>query len=202
MLDTYEKLIQEILVKGHGSVESWLDVNTTRILRKQLIQHYRNDHLHLAGIGKMENLHLEESIRKDQIYWLKKAKSCHAEQFFFNAIDGFIHHLNKTCFAGIRSAEFHYALYEKGAYYKKHVDQFRNDKSRQFSVVFYLNENWIPEHGGQLVLYLKNEIIEITPEFGKLVCFRSDLPHEVKISQTQRMSLTGWLKNSSEFGFL
>ena len=81
-----------------------------------------------------------------------------------------------------------------------HIDQFRNDKSRQFSVVFYLNENWIPENGGELILYLKDEKKEITPNFGKLVCFRSDIPHEVKTSQTQRMSLTGWLKNSSEIG--
>lgn len=200
MLDVYEKLIQEILVKGHGSVDAWLDEKTTNILRKQLIQHYKNDHLHLAGIGKMDELHLEDSIRKDQIYWLNKTTNCPAEQCFFGAMNGFIHHLNMTCFAGIRSVEFHYALYEKGAYYKKHIDQFRNDKSRQFSVVFYLNENWIPENGGELVLYLKDEKKEITPNFGKLVCFRSDIPHEVKTSQTQRMSLTGWLKNSSDIG--
>jgi Rps23 Pro-64 3,4-dihydroxylase Tpa1-like proline 4-hydroxylase len=50
--------------------------------------------------------------------------------------------LNATCYTGITDYEFHYTLYEKGSFYKKHFDQFRNNDSRQYSMIMYLNTNW------------------------------------------------------------
>ncbi|HPF98349.1 MAG TPA: 2OG-Fe(II) oxygenase, partial [Mangrovimonas sp.] len=110
-------------------------------------------------------------------------------------------YLNKTCFLGILQKEFHYALYPKGTFYKRHLDTFQNDDRRKLSFVFYLNdETWKPENGGELVLYLQENTHEVPkmvyPMPGRVVIFESqELEHEVKpVLESQRLSITGWLK--------
>src|SRR5690606_18682797 len=105
-------------------------------------------------------------------------------------------YLNRTCFTGIRSYEFHYAVYPKGSFYKRHLDQFSNDPGRKFTMIFYLNENWLPEDGGQLVIFLNGRELEVQPLAGRLVFFESSvIEHEVRPANRERMSVTGWLKN-------
>ena len=44
------------------------------------------------------------------------------ERAFLNQIEAFILYLNDSCYEGINAYEFHYALYETGSSYKRHVD--------------------------------------------------------------------------------
>jgi SM-20-related protein len=107
----------------------------------------------------------------------------------------FLRYLNLTCYTGLNTGEFHYAWYDIGSFYKKHLDQFRTDSGRKYSIVVYLNENWTDEDGGQLLLYIGGKTIRINPEGGRIVFFESDkIEHEVLSSKRPRMSVTGWLK--------
>lgn len=130
------------------------------------------------------------------IYWLDRAHNDAVENDFFDLMDEFVLHLNKTCYTGITGYEFHYALYEKGSFYKKHLDQFRNNESRQYSMIMYLNENWEQGDGGELCIYPSGKLLQnISPENGKSVFFKSsELEHEVLITNKPRLSITGWLK--------
>ena len=195
MFETYETLIQGLLDKGFASVDHWLSAEELIGLRKSLRVHYDNDQFHLAGIGNKDQLQLIRKIRNDHIYWLDASIANPIEKQFLQKITDFTDYLNRTCFAGIRSFEFQYAVYEEGSFYKKHVDQFQNDDKRQFSMVFYLSDAWTPGDGGELLLYDKQEVTEIQPIPGRMVFFRSDLEHEVVTSYRQRLSLTGWLKS-------
>ncbi|HKJ41953.1 MAG TPA: 2OG-Fe(II) oxygenase, partial [Sunxiuqinia sp.] len=59
----------------------------------------------------------------------------------------------------------------------------------------YLNENWSKDDGGQLILYLDNQNLHITPKWGVTVIFKSDsIEHEVLPAKRNRYSVTGWLK--------
>lgn len=194
MENIYEKVIQGLLVEGFESVDGWFSLEEINGLRETLLNHYEMEKFRLAGIGKEGNLQKVKDIRSDQIFWLPKPGTNTMEESFFKKIDDFVLYLNRTCFAGIRSYEFHYAIYEAGTFYKKHIDRFKNDDSRRFSMVFYLTENWQPGDGGELVIYKNNEQILIKPIAGNMVLFESELPHEVLLSKTQRLSLTGWLK--------
>jgi len=61
--------------------------------------------------------------------------------------------------------------------------------------VFYLNPNWQPQDGGQLLLYVQGETIEVAPNFGTLVTFLSeDVPHEVLPASRTRYSIAGWYR--------
>ena len=83
-------------------------------------------------------------------------------------MDKFVSHLNSTCYTGISSYEFHYTLYEAGSFYKKHIDQFRNNDSRQFSMIIYLNKNWEEDDGGELCIHHKGHLKTFLPKTGKL----------------------------------
>jgi SM-20-related protein len=110
-------------------------------------------------------------------------------------MDQFVIHLNGSCFTGITGYEFHYALYEEGSFYKKHIDQFRNNDSRQFTVIVYLNEDWQLADGGELCIYHLDHLQHISPANAKCVFFKSsELPHEVLVTNKPRLSITGWLK--------
>ncbi|MNJ01133.1 hypothetical protein D3C73_1606640 [compost metagenome] len=64
------------------------------------------------------------------------------------------------------------------------------------SAVVYLNDGWLPEHGGQLRMYLDNDrVYDVEPVGGCLVVFLSgEVPHEVLPATRDRLSLTGWFR--------
>ncbi|MFI1770664.1 2OG-Fe(II) oxygenase [Thalassobellus citreus] len=196
----YEQIISELARQQYSIVESFFSLEEVAILRHSLLEKYEEDAFKKAAIGSKLNATIERSIRGDLILWMDETKACHKESLFFNKMNDLVAYLNKTCFLGILYKEFHYALYPKGTYYKKHIDTFQNDDRRKLSFVCYLNEEgWLPENGGELVLYLNKNGQEtekvIYPFPGRMVIFESQIiEHEVKPVNTKRMSITGWLK--------
>jgi SM-20-related protein len=169
-------------------------------LRNSLINKYTEDNFKKAAIGNRTNEVIAKSVRGDFILWINEAEAGAAEKLFFNKINVLVDYLNKTCFLGILTKEFHYALYPEGTFYKRHLDTFQNDGRRKLSMVCYLNqEDWKPENGGELVIYKDENRLEtsenIFPFPGRMVIFESQvLEHEVKPVKQERLSITGWLK--------
>lgn len=195
MNNDFELLIGGFLDTRVGVVDDFLSDKLSLDLISNLRSHYSAEELRLAGIGNKDNSIIDQSIRRDKIFWLDKNKLKASEKLFFELIDAFVIYLNRTCFTSIKSYEFHYALYDKGAFYKKHLNQFKIDSGRAFSMILYLNSGWIKEDGGQLKIYKETEVQLVSPENRKCVFFKSDeLPHEVLVSNKSRMSIVGWLK--------
>ncbi|QIV94208.1 2OG-Fe(II) oxygenase [Allofrancisella frigidaquae] len=192
----FEKVITDFFNEGYCVIDNWLSKDETSLLTAELAQLYQEDCFRKSAIGNKLNETVKRSIRSDFIYWLDETK--HA-QSFFQKINNFIEYINKTCFAGIVTKEFHYAIYPKGAFYKKHLDTFQNDDRRNISIVCYLNDAWQESYGGELKLYLPNGNLNIYPACSKIVIFNSKkIEHEVKtiLSEVKRLSITGWLKTS------
>jgi SM-20-related protein len=196
----YEQIIQDIRLQKFSIIDDFFSSETVSLLRQSLLNKHEEDRFKKAAIGNRVNELIIKSIRGDQILWIDETKTNPAEDLFFNQINDLVSYLNKTCFMGILYKEFHYALYPKGTFYKRHIDTFQNDDRRKLSFVCYLNtEDWKPENGGELVLYLANNGIEtekvIYPFPGRIVIFESQIiEHEVKPVETERLSITGWLK--------
>lgn len=180
--------------KGFESVDNWLAPEQLACLRKSLLSNYESHRFHFAGIGNRENLQVVGRIRNDHIFWLDPSTASECERLFLEKIDQYVQYLNRSLYSGIRSHEFQYAVYEQGSFYKKHVDRFKNDDRRQFSMVFYLTECWKEGDGGELLIYADESITRIQPVPGRMVFFKSDIPHEVLPTNGIRLSLTGWLK--------
>jgi len=196
----YERIIKNNLAQKHCIVEDFFTDEEVTLLRQSLIEKHEEDAFKKAAIGNRVNEIIVKSIRGDVILWIDELKANEAEMLFFNKVNNLVNYLNKTCFLGILQKEFHYALYHEGTYYKRHIDTFHNDDRRKLSIVCYLNEDgWLPENGGELVLYLNENGEEtekvIYPFPGRVVIFESQIiEHEVKPVNKERMSITGWLK--------
>lgn len=149
-----------------------------------------------AGIGR-QNLHMKnEFVRTDRICWFTGETPTGARWLAWaNRLQGY---LNRRLFLGLFSFESHLAHYSAGDFYKRHYDAFRDQRSRILSMVVYLNPNWGPEDGGELVLYKNDadtEGLKVTPLMGTVVLFLSEeFPHEVLPAQRDRYSIAGWYR--------
>jgi len=196
MENSFEDLIATYIENRVGISEHFLSNELAMNLKQNLINLNDKNLLKNAGIGNSEKISYDGAIRSDSIYWLDKKNNNIFENQFFLQIEAFILYLNQSCYAGITGYEFHYSLYEKGDFYLKHLDQFKNNPSRKYSMISYLNSNWQESDGGELLIHQLNNNQKISPTQGKTIFFKSDeLVHEVLATQNTRMSITGWLKS-------
>jgi SM-20-related protein len=193
----FESIIEDLLLSQHSVVDKFFTEGEVITLRNNLITKYEQDQFKKSAIGSRLHEEIDKTIRGDFILWIDETKSDLIEQLFFEKINELVSYLNRTCFMGILQKEFHYAVYPKGTFYKRHLDTFQKDDRRKLSIVCYLNEsNWPKENGGELTLYLENKPLDLLPLPGRIVIFESQvLEHEVKVVKaSERLSITGWLK--------
>ena len=191
----FEELIHSFIENKVGQAENFLPPDLAGQLRANLLALQAAQQLRQSGIGNKARLLHQPLIRSDVIYWMDQTHNDPTENRFFDLIDQFVSYLNQTCYAGITGYEFHYALYPKNSFYKRHLDQFRDNKSRSYTMIMYLNDGWNEADGGQLCVYHPDHTELIAPTFGKCVLFKSsELEHEVLLSHQPRLSVTGWLK--------
>lgn len=197
MEHAFESIINSYLKNNVGLKDDFLNIELSNNLKENLILLLQNKQMKAAGIGNNLNLTTNKSIRSDTIYWLDRKNNDIHENSFFDLIDEFVAYLNITCFTGITGYEFHYAHYDEGSSYKRHLDQFKDNNNRAFSMIMYLNSHWVSADGGQLCIYHPEDTQTISPINGRCVFFKSsELEHEVLQSFKPRMSVTGWLKTN------
>ncbi|MBC7555227.1 MAG: 2OG-Fe(II) oxygenase [Taibaiella sp.] len=195
MREKFEELIEGYITGNIGISAHFLNKPLAAALHHNLVNLNNNRHLEKAGIGNAIKDNFQK-IRSDKTSWLSEDSDNSAEREFLDTMAQFMGYLNETCYTGLNAFEFHYALYEPGTFYGRHRDRLRNDDARKFSIISYLNENWLTAEGGQLIVYNDDGApTTILPENLKSVFFKSDLmEHEVTIATRQRLSVTGWLK--------
>ena len=146
-----------------------------------------------AGISS--NKITDKSKRKDKIKWIDKDGASQSEYLdFTNELKEI---LNKELYLGIKYYESHFAIYDEGDFYEKHLDAFKGSKNRIITTVYYLNEDWHEEDGGELIIYDvdNNYLTKVIPHANTLVVFLSDkFPHEVLPSYKKRYSIAGWFR--------
>lgn len=171
-------------------------------LLNELILHFKSldkNKFRRAGIGREDDYQLNRFIRTDEIHWLNGTHQATRE--YFERMEVFRLGFNERLFLGLFDYECHYAYYNEGAFYKKHLDAFADSNTRVVSTVLYLNPSWSSASGGELVMYSpgNGSVLEtIAPLFGRLVLFLSEeFPHEVLPVNVPRYSLTGWFRKNN-----
>ena len=196
----FEGLIEGVLANGYAICDDFLAPNEVKNLLDIFSERYDAGKFKEAGIGKQSEVHKASLIRGDEILWLETNSINSAERVLLDKNLAFVKYLNKTCYLGIVDTEIHFAKYDIGKFYRRHRDTFQAQKGRILSVIYYLNTNWIPANGGNLIIYTQENNVEkmitIAPLAGRLVCFKSEkLDHEVTEAFAERFSVTGWLLN-------
>ncbi|WP_133136857.1 2OG-Fe(II) oxygenase [Legionella rowbothamii] len=196
MQENTELLIDNLCNQGFHLLDGFLSQEYYLSLRTTAKELYKQGLFRSAKIGLNISSQQNNAVRTDEILWLESDNHDPAIQFFINQIQQLCQILNQNLFLGIQEFETHFASYQPGTFYKKHIDQFAAQKTRKVSFVYYLNENWQDEYGGQLNLYNTNhQLLEkVTPKGNRLICFNSELPHEVVTTNQTRYSITGWMK--------
>jgi len=147
-----------------------------------------------AGIGKEGSFELDETKRGDSIFWIDPPEAQGGTKEFLDFISEIITSLNREFYMGVRDYECHYTRYPAGTRYMMHSDRHKHTSHRIVSFVFYLNENWTEEDGGTLRVYTDGDkYFDVLPKAGRLIIFKSEMLHEVLITNRIRESITGWM---------
>jgi SM-20-related protein len=198
-ISDFDDVLDDLARQGWALCDDFLPAQLVRELAAQCQQQYAQGLLSRAGVGRGNRQAIQETVRGDSIQWLEPGMAASTDAYLA-AMDALREALNRSLFLGLADYECHFALYPTGAFYKKHVDRFRDDDRREISAVFYLNENWGADDGGELRLFLDDlQPLELQPVSGRLVLFRSaQMPHEVLPASRERLSLTGWFRRRGE----
>lgn len=150
-----------------------------------------------AKVGNFSRKKKVKRIRKNSITWIENWQRNAATAFLNEFYKNLAVKLRREFFIPLKWHESQVALYKKGDYYKKHLDQLKLTKHRQVTTILFLNDC---ERGGELVIYNKldrNKVDAIiAPKKGGLVIFfSSQIFHEVKEATDERMTLTTWLRD-------
>lgn len=113
------------------SEQAWLELDLTSRLPAGLLSALlnevrileRTEAMSRAGIGRGADLLKDRSVRRDKISWLDGYTEPQARLFAF--FDQLMAGLNQRLFLGLKRYEAHYATYQPGDFYKRHLDSFR-----------------------------------------------------------------------------
>jgi len=190
----WEERMDTLSQRDFVVIDDFLTPNVLSNLKKYFREKEIQDKLDKAAVGAAGDSKIINEIRGDYTYWLDKARD-QKELEIFETLDEVKMMINRFCFLSLSDYEFHLALYPKGSFYKKHLDQFKGRNNRMISMIIYLNENWQHGDGGELKIYPEgNEEKIIQPIENRCILFRSDvLYHEVLPTNKPRKSVTGWM---------
>ncbi|MGE0637017.1 MAG: 2OG-Fe(II) oxygenase [Bacteroidia bacterium] len=192
----FTELADNLAEKGWALTDDFFVHDFLQQLLNEEILLFKSGQFKQAGIGKGSEHKVVSEIRSDYVHWLDEENLSNLQLQFWNQMQELKQFLNREFFLGLKEAEFHFAVYPEGSFYKKHLDRFQRDSGRTISCVLYLNQDWTDNDGGQLRIYNKETFTDVTPVFGRLVCFKSDeIEHEVLPTNKERYSITGWMKN-------
>lgn len=197
LYDRYQQVANLLLEQGYAVTPAFFSPVLVHALKRELLWRDRDGQFHDAGIGRGERFRRLDDIRGDRICWLQGEGA--AQQQLAVEMERLRLAVNRTLMLGLFDIESHFAIYEPGAWYQRHLDTFRDDARRQLSVVIYLNDNWQPTDGGELRLWADKKTLEplanIAPQSGTLVCFLSRrIPHQVCIAHRERYSIAAWCR--------
>lgn len=206
VLQRCDAIAAELAERGWAVCRGFISPAEVAGLRARLREWWEEGELRHAGIGRGETFQVREDIRGDYVRWLDFSVGGRFSDFLETYYEPLRLAVNRETFLGLYEFEGHVTVYPPGAFYQRHIDQFRDAAHRKLSVILYLNDaDWSAADGGELRLFLPPPapggdecVVDVLPEGGTLVAFLShEIPHEVRETRRERYSLTGWFRTRS-----
>lgn len=185
------RLIEAIATQGYFVWDDFLSPMEVSALRESIPENWKQ-----ARIGRNDQVTRKADIRSDKIQWLNHDMG-QSVSLFLDKMEQIRLAANQAFFLGLFEYEAHFAKYEKGDFYQKHLDCFKGYENRRLTTVFYMNDEWSAEDGGELVVYDLNDkkVTTLPPKAGRLFVFLSEqFPHEVLPTNRERFSIAGWFR--------
>lgn len=201
MLKQLPQMLDSLSECGWALMPNAISKESCHALSSDLDRHLDAGNFKDANIGRGDSKSSEKLIRSDSIHWLDASDPEQSVQDWLLEMKDLSLSLNRNFFLSLNEYECHFACYEPGAFYLKHIDRFRDNPERVISVVLFLNDEWLDADAGELLIYHRDDSTRITaeirPEAGSLVLFQSDkIFHEVRKTNRRRLSVAGWLRSN------
>lgn len=192
-------MAEEVLQSGISVYPGALSPKLTTALREEADSLWEEDAFRFARVGAGQDKRLSPETRSDRVCWWGDGEPSQAQAAYLAFLERLRTEINQRTFLGLFDWEGHYAVYLAGTFYRRHLDVFAKAPGRQITVIAYLNQDWQPNDGGQLRLYLDREdperFVDVPPLGGTVVAFESArFYHEVLMSHSTRHSVTGWFR--------
>ncbi|MFD1383598.1 2OG-Fe(II) oxygenase [Rhodanobacter aciditrophus] len=192
----FDQVVSDILQKGWSVTDGFFSPAMVDALMAD-VSDLDNTYMHRAGVGRSSDFQVALDRRRDYIRWIDPINP--ARSAFLDAMGALRIEFNRRLILGLWDYEAHFARYEEGAFYEKHLDAFKGKSNRVLSTVLYLNEAWQESDGGELVLFDEHdhcrELGRFAPMKGRLAVFLSEeFPHEVLPAKRTRHSIAGWFR--------
>ncbi|WP_143814654.1 2OG-Fe(II) oxygenase [Magnetofaba australis] len=190
-------IAEQLATQGYCVIPNYLDLAAQQALLAEALAAQAGGLFRPGAVGHGQNRQVESEIRSMQLLWLDAQFP--AQAAYLARMGLLMTDLNRRLFLGLRSCEAFFALYEPGDFYRRHCDNFLDASPRKVTAVLYLNADWQADDGGELSLFDGDgatPIARILPQAGTLACFLSrDFPHEVCVTNRQRIAIPTWLRN-------
>lgn len=191
----FARITDGIEKQGYVILPSALPETVTDSLLEYLAA-IEEQRFHVAAIGRGPDQQRNQFVRRDRIFWIDEKHD--GSTIWLSWAARLKQYLNRRLFLGLFSFESHFSYYRENDFYKQHVDAFKGESNRVLSLVAYLNKGWLPDQGGELVIYSpdgEQELVTVQPGFGTVVLFLSEeFPHEVRPTTRERYAVAGWFR--------
>ena len=138
------RIVDDLATSGWSQQNIFLSQDLTRALAAECRKRAAEGELAPAAVGRGPTSEIREGIRGDHIQWIDPGQANSSDRYL-NLMESLRGALNRGLFLGLEDFECHFALYPPGAFYRRHLDRFRDDDRRMVSAVLYLNEGWQPQ---------------------------------------------------------
>lgn len=200
--------LQDLNANGYVIIENFLPDDLQESLRRDVRTLRDKGKFKVAKIGQDATNTLNTNIRVAETCFLGKDKLTDtpdaSRSKLYDVLDQIRVDLPQPLDASL--SEFLYAYYPSGGFYRRHRDAIPGSASmlRKFSLLMYLNKNWVEENGGKLRMHMDSggdelppgeepNYLDVSPKGGTLVLFNSDqVPHEVLDTESERIAIVGW----------
>jgi SM-20-related protein len=187
-----------LTASGHAVIEGALPVECWRGLRDEA-ERLLGAHAFSRGrIGHGSDRHEERATRGDSLCWLEPHMP--AGGAYLRWMNELRVALNRQLFLGLTGFEAHYAHFSIGAAYGAHLDRYQDSNARVLSAIFYCNQDWPDDAGGEFVMYGDHDApcLTLAPRGGTLLLFLSaGRKHEAKAALRARWSVAGWFRTGA-----
>ena len=183
-----------LVERGYAVVEAALPHECWTALRSEAQDLLAEQAFSHGRIGHGGDTH-ENEIRGDSLCWLDPGMRAGGP--YLHWMNALRLSLNRSLFLGLSEFEAHYAHFPAGGFYRTHLDRYGDSNSRVLSSVFYCNQDWPADAGGEFVMYDADDRVCLTlaPAGGTLVLFLSaGTRHEARPSTRPRWSVAGWFR--------
>jgi SM-20-related protein len=190
--------VESLSRRGFTTLKDYVSLDLAQRLSLLAQKEDELGHFTPSHVGNGSVRRHDPRVRGDRIrWWTSQLDEHHAARLeLHERLESLRQSLNRELFVALTDYELHDAIFEGGAHYEAHLDTFRSDDRRRFSLVIYLQREWKHSDGGLLQLTdLCGERHELLPVISNSVIFLSDqIEHSVSAANCRRQSLACWFR--------